>query len=208
MRALTALLLLGPSTPMLFQGQEFASSAPFLYFSDHGGELRDNVRKGRYEFLTQFPSVADPEVAGALAAPDAEETFRRCKLNLEERHSHREAYALHRDLIRLRRSRKAITQPARVDGAVLAPEAMALRFFSVEGDLLLVVNFGCDLDLSPAPEPLLAPPAASNWEPLWSSEAVKYGGQGTPPLRPDAVWNLPGESAVLFQPARITAERR
>jgi maltooligosyltrehalose trehalohydrolase len=205
-RAMTALLLLGPSTPMLFQGQDFASSAPFLYFSDHSDELRANIRKGRYEFLTQFVSARDPDVVDVLAPPDAEETFRRCKLNLEERRTHADASVLHRDLIRLRRSRKAITEPARVDGAVLAPEALALRLFSPEGDLLLVVNFGCDLDVCPAPEPLLAPPAAANWALLWSSESVKYGGRGTPPVRPSAVWRLPGECALLFGPARITAD--
>jgi maltooligosyltrehalose trehalohydrolase len=206
LRAMTALLLLGPLTPMLFQGQEFASSAPFLYFSDHSDELRENIRKGRYEFLTQFVSARDPEVRDVLALPDAEETFERCKLNLDERRTNGEAYALHHDLIQLRRSRKALTEARRVDGAVLAAEAMALRFFSPHGDLLLVLNFGCDLDLSPAPEPLLAPPAAATWELLWSSESVKYGGQGTPPVCPDAASRLPGEAALLFGPATGTAD--
>jgi maltooligosyltrehalose trehalohydrolase len=205
-RAMTALMLLGPATPMLFQGQEFASSAPFLYFADHAGELRDNIRKGRHEFLRQFVSVSDPEVGELLAPPDAEETFRRCKLKLDERRTHTEAYALHRDLLRLRRGRKAIAEPLRVDGAVLAAEAMALRFFSPEGDLLLVLNLGCDLDLQPAPEPLLAPPHSGHWVLLWSSESVKYGGQGTPPVHPNGLWRLPGESALLFGPAPLTAD--
>jgi len=205
-RAMTALTLLGPATPMLFQGQEFASSAPFLYFADHGEELRENIRKGRHEFLSQFSSVLDPEVAPLLAPPDAEETFLRCKLKLEERQTHRHAYALHRDLIQLRRSSKVITQPVRVDGAVLAPEAMALRFFSPEGDLLLIVNLGCDLELTPAPEPLLGAPAASKWSLLWSSESVKYGGHGTAPVHPNAQWWLPGESALLFGPVPMTAD--
>ena len=64
-RALTALLLLGPATPMLFQGQEFAASSPFLYFADHHGALADQVRKGRAEFLAQFPSIATAEVDAA-----------------------------------------------------------------------------------------------------------------------------------------------
>ena len=119
---------------------------------------------------------------------------------------HGRAYALHRDLIRLRRSRSAITQPVRVDGAVLAPEAMALRFFSPDGDLLLVVNLGCDLDLTPAPEPLLGPPAGAMWSLLWSSESVKYGGHGTAPVQPNAEWRLPGECALLFGPVPMTAD--
>ena len=44
-RAMTALLLLGPSTPMLFQGQEFATSMPFLYFADHNRGTRESRRR-------------------------------------------------------------------------------------------------------------------------------------------------------------------
>src|SRR5262249_54006392 len=57
-RALTALTLLMPGTPMLFQGQEFNSSAPFVFFADHGEELARVVRRGRARFLSQFPGIA------------------------------------------------------------------------------------------------------------------------------------------------------
>ena len=43
---------------MLFQGQEFAASSPFLYFADFDQELSAAVRHGRAEFLQQFPSLA------------------------------------------------------------------------------------------------------------------------------------------------------
>ena len=46
LRAMTALTLLAPGTPMLFQGQEFGSTRPFLYFADHDGELAKAVRDG------------------------------------------------------------------------------------------------------------------------------------------------------------------
>src|SRR5215471_12093004 len=102
-RAMTAWLLLGPSTPLLFQGQEFASSRPFLFFADHGGDLGAAVRKGRAEFLSQFPSLDDDRVRRVLADPGDERTFAACKLDLGERERHREAYAMHADLIALRR---------------------------------------------------------------------------------------------------------
>jgi maltooligosyltrehalose trehalohydrolase len=197
-RAITALTLLGPATPMLFQGQEFAATAPFLYFADHREELRGPIRTGRQEFLTQFASMSDPDVSHVLPSPVDRATFEQCKLDLSQRTAHGGAYALHRDLLKVRRETPAISRPARVDGAVIAPEALVIRFFSDAGDCLLVVNLGCDLDLSPAPEPLLAPPAGRQWTPLWSSETVRYGGQGTPPLHADSEWHVPGESAVLF----------
>ncbi len=94
-RAVTALLLLSPGTPMLFQGQEFAASSPFLFFADHVPNLAKVVAKGRREFLEQFASIAGPGSGSHLAKPESEDTFNRCKLNFAERESHAEYYALH-----------------------------------------------------------------------------------------------------------------
>jgi maltooligosyltrehalose trehalohydrolase len=199
-RAFTALLLLGPATPMLFQGQEFNASAPFLYFADQKEELQQPIRTGRREFLAQFDSLKDPDVVERLPRPEDPVNFERSKLDPAERTSHVEAMSLHRDLIALRRTDPVIgAQVARIDGAVLAPEALVLRFFGGEaGDRLLILNLGCDLDLSPAPEPLLAPRAPERWQVLWSSESVRYGGQGTAPVNPETEWHFQGEAAVLL----------
>jgi maltooligosyltrehalose trehalohydrolase len=204
LRAMTALLLLMPSTPMLFMGQEFGSSAPFHYFADHEPELAGKVRRGRAEFLAQFRSIATRETREKLPDPAAPETFERCKLDHTERDSHREVYELHRDLLRLRREETVFNaqEPRALDGAVLGSEAFVLRYFGVESDdRLLVVNFGSDLHLNPAPEPLLAPPAGKVWKTIWSSEAYAYGGTGTPPLETKNNWCLPGETAVVLAPA-------
>jgi maltooligosyltrehalose trehalohydrolase len=200
-RALTALTLLGPATPMLFQGQEFASSAPFLFFADHGGELKESIRRGRREFLAQFPSLSGPEVANALPSPVEEATFRKSTLNLSERQTHAAAYALHRDLLRLRLADAVIRRPRRVDGAVIAPEAFVLRYFGEAEDRLLVVNLGPDLDLAVLPEPLLAPPRGARWATIWSSESVQYGAQGSGALTTASTWHIPGNAAVLLGPA-------
>ena len=50
---MTTLLLLAPGTPMLFQGQEFAASSPFLFFADHKEELAKLIGKGRAKFLAR-----------------------------------------------------------------------------------------------------------------------------------------------------------
>ena len=68
-RAMTALLLLGPWTPMLFQGQEFGASSPFVYFTDMSGDLREAIRAGRFKFLAQFPSLASEEIQKQLPDP-------------------------------------------------------------------------------------------------------------------------------------------
>lgn len=203
LRALSAFLLLAPSTPMLFQGQEFGSSTPFLYFADHQGEVGRMVREGRAAFLAQFPSIDTPDMMASLPDPIDPDTFERCKLDFAERHTHAFIYALHRDLIWLRRQDPVFhAQSLRgVDGAVLSPQAFVLRFFGpASDDRLLVVNLGADLDLNPVPEPLLAPPCDTVWTILWSSEHPRYGGAGTPALETKNNWRVPAHAAVALHP--------
>ena len=207
-RALTAVLLLGPAMPMLFQGQEFAASAPFLYFADHQAELARLVRKGRTEFLQQFPSIATVEVAEALADPGDRATFERCKLDFSERERHPWAYALHRDLLRLRRDDPVFAAQGAhgVDGAVLGDDAFVLRFFGeADDDRLLTVNLGADLALDIMPEPLLAPPVSMRWTLLWSSEHPRYGGAGALSPATSGAWTIRGQSAVVLRPERNAA---
>jgi maltooligosyltrehalose trehalohydrolase len=200
-RALTALVLLGPGTPMLFQGEEFASSAPFLFFADHTPELNKLIRKGRKEFLWQWRTLRTEEMQNGFADPGDVATFERCKLDHSEREYHSGAYRLHRDLLKLRREDPVFSaqRPHAVDGAVLGPHAFVLRFFG-DGhpDRLLIVNLGMDLHMSPSPEPLLAPPAGMRWSLLFSTENLLYGGCGTPLLDPEQNWFIPGYAAVAL----------
>lgn len=198
-RALTALLLLGPQTPMLFQGQEFGSRAPFCFFADHEAGLAEAVRKGRREYLTQFPSVA--AASGRVPDPGDERTFLACKL--DRRRADPAALALHRDLLRLRREDPAVRAQAVPLGAVLGPHALVLRWGAgAEADRLLVLNLGAALDLSDRAEPLLSEPAPSRWTTLWSSERPEYGGRGAvDPVDGEGRWRLPAHCAVLLRPA-------
>ncbi|WP_046862640.1 malto-oligosyltrehalose trehalohydrolase [Microvirga massiliensis] len=205
-RAMTALMLLLPGTPMLFQGQEFWASTPFLYFADHKPELGRLVRKGREEFLSQFPNIASEEMSEHLADPRSPETFESCRLDWAEFDRNVEAVALHRDLLKLRRDHSAFARqrPGALDGAVLGSEAFVLRFFGDAGDdRLLLVNLGLDLDLRSIPDPLVAPPEDRLWYVLWSSEHPSYGGSGTPPIETESGWHLPGHAAVVMAAQRF-----
>ncbi|MGA0588275.1 malto-oligosyltrehalose trehalohydrolase [Dyella sp. KRB-257] len=72
-----ALLLLTPATPMLFMGEEWASTAPFLFFTDHQTQaLRDAVREGRRKEFAEFESYGKAE---EIPDPNAAETCDRSR---------------------------------------------------------------------------------------------------------------------------------
>ena len=82
--AATALLLCTPETPMLFMGQEWAASSPFLFFTDHHAELGELVTQGRRQEFQHFSTFADPTIRETIPDPQAESTFRASKLNWDE----------------------------------------------------------------------------------------------------------------------------
>jgi maltooligosyltrehalose trehalohydrolase len=200
---MSALLLLGPWTPLLFQGEEFGASNPFLFFADIGDtSVRDAIRKGRAEWLAPFLTVTQDEARRTLPAPDDPNVFARCKLDFSERQKNRELYDLHVDLLKLRREDSRFCQQSTggIDGAVLGPMSFVLRYFSESNDdRLLVVNFGDRQILHPASEPLLAPPSGCRWETLWTSDSSRYGGAGSMPVATAGRWFLTTESTVAFQ---------
>ena len=210
-RAMTALLLLGPWTPLLFQGQEFGGTSSFCYFADVGDEkLKEAVRKGRFKFLTQFPSAASAETQAILPVPHRVETYEYSKVDWNERNRNQVWLDLHRDLIRLRREDTCLSlQMRKVDGAVVRKNCLVLRFFGNDGDdRLLVVNFGSRFRVRAAAEPLLAPPPNCEWELLWTSDSVRYQGPGRVELEPDVEWLLAAQAALVLRPRLRSKPRR
>ena len=203
-RAITALLLLGPWTPLLFQGEEFGASSPFLFFADVGdASVREQTRRGRAELLAPFLSLSEEETLRNLPAPDDPEAFSRCKLDFSEREKNRHIYDLHADLLKLRREDSRFRQQSfgGIDGAVLGSASFVIRFFSeADDDRLLLVNLGERQILHPASEPLLAPPAGCRWVTLWTSDSPRYGGVDAVATATSKQWILPAESTVALRP--------
>ena len=202
-RAMTALLLLGPWTPLLFQGQEFGASSPFLFFAEiDNASVRDAIRRGRAKWLAPFLSLTEEQAWRSLPAPDDPQVFARCKLDFAERQKNLQLYDLHIDLLRLRREDLRFRQqrPGGIDGAVLGPASFVLRYFSKENnDRVLIVNFGESQALHPASEPLLAPPIGCKWETLWTSDSLCYGGAGAIAIANEEQWFLPAESTFVLR---------
>jgi maltooligosyltrehalose trehalohydrolase len=202
-RAMAAVLLLGPWTPLLFQGQEFGASSPFIFFADIGdASVRDAIRKGRAKWLAPFLSLTEQQAWQTLPAPDDPDMFATCKLDFSERERNHELYDLHIDLLKLRREDSRFRQQSSggIDGAVLGRASFVFRYFAAENDdRLLIVNFGQSHFLNPASEPLLAPPTGHKWKTLWTSDSLRYGGAGSIAVATQEQWILPAESAFALR---------
>jgi len=201
-RALVALWLLAPQTPMLFQGEEFDSSSPFLFFADHHEELGKLVAGGRAEFLRQFPSMDNEATRRVLDSPSARATFDKCKLDAGERDRNVQTVRFYRDLLRLRRDDLAFAMQRgdRIHGTVLSGEAFALRFFCDAGDRLVVVNLGVALHLESIADPIVAPPHGPHWRVISSTEDPAYGGDGACPVDGQDGWRIGGQQTTVLAP--------
>src|SRR5258705_2237137 len=83
-KCLTAILLLAPSPPLLFMGEEWGCRQPFLFFCDFDGELGEAVRKGRREEFKRFAAFQDPAARERIPDPLAQATFANCVLRWED----------------------------------------------------------------------------------------------------------------------------
>ena len=142
-RAATALLLLAPETPLLFMGQEWAASTPFLFFTDFPEPLGQQVTAGRRAEFGAFAAFADPALRARIPDPQAPDTFHSSRLRWEElaREPHASVLGLHRRLLALRRSHAAL-RPGSGECVVRALDAdtLLMRRGAAGAFLTLVVR--------------------------------------------------------------------
>jgi maltooligosyltrehalose trehalohydrolase len=140
-RAASALLLTAPMTPLLFMGQEWAASTPFLYFTDLEPELGALVTEGRRKEFADFPEFSDPKRRERIPDPQAVGTFEASRLRWEERDApgHREVLALYRALIALRLDEAAFGASDCLSVRALAPDDDTLVMRPEEGETCWVV---------------------------------------------------------------------
>lgn len=153
--AVSTLLLLLPTTPLLFMGQEWGASAPFLYFTDHEPELGAAVTRGRREEFAGFAGFADPHLRERIPDPQAESTFLRSKLDWQERGSgqHGRVLEVYRRAIELRRGDPVLREVSRRGLRAWADGDLLVVTFEARGARrALVVSFS-DAE-TPVPEPL------------------------------------------------------
>jgi maltooligosyltrehalose trehalohydrolase len=81
LRAVAAVYLLAPNIPMLYMGEEWGSSTPFMYFCDLGPELAPLVTEGRRKEFAKFAEFQDPQKRDTIPDPVDPQTFERSKLD-------------------------------------------------------------------------------------------------------------------------------
>ena len=147
--AATGLLLLSPQIPMLFMGEEWGSTAPFLFFTDHNDELAPLVREGRRREFAKFAAFQDAEKRARIPDPNAQATYGLSAPDAAEaeRPPHDAILAAHRRLLALRHARIIPHLPgARALGAQPIGDAAVLARWRL-GDgstLTLACNLGAE----------------------------------------------------------------
>jgi maltooligosyltrehalose trehalohydrolase len=149
LRAATAILLLAPSPPLLFMGQEFAAPSPFLFFCDFGADLAESVTQGRRREFARFERFANPEAQVTIPDPNDPATFERSRLDWEslDKEPHKGWLEYHRELLALRR-REIVPRLRHLRGseasyATLGDRGLLARWRLGDGSrLTLLANLG------------------------------------------------------------------
>lgn len=203
-RAASALLLLAPQTPLLYMGQEWACTTPFLYFSHHHEELGKLVTAGRRNEFRHFRLFADPHVRDRIPDPQAETTFQASKLNWAEREQpyHQGVWQLYQDLLALRQSEPALQPGGQFEVGAVNDRTLSLTRTSPNGPHTLQVVVA----LKPGTVAVLPEP---HWEIALTTEDPKFTPfSRMPKITRDAtsmVIHFPCPAAVVL---RSTSARR
>jgi len=151
LRCLSSILLLAPSPPLLFMGEEWGCRQPFLFFCDFAGELGEAVRKGRRDEFARFAAFAEPKARARIPDPLAEQTFKRSVLRWKDARgaAGRSWLEHYRTLLAIRTSEIAIRSLGPGRWRMLGERAFEVAW---QGGLTLLANCsGEDLILESIP---------------------------------------------------------
>jgi malto-oligosyltrehalose trehalohydrolase len=146
LEAAIALQLLCPQIPLIFVGEEDASTSPFLFFTDHNAALADAVREGRRREFSSFPQFSDQKLLAALPDPNAVATFEQSQPRPDPAAAARR-FELYQRLLGIRRREiipqlkgaRAVDAHAVGDASVIASWRMADQSL-----LTMACNLGAD----------------------------------------------------------------
>lgn len=186
LKLVAGITLLSPFLPLLFMGEEYGELSPFQYFVSHGDtDLVERVRQGRRKEFERFAwqgNVPDP------ASPD---TFMRSKLHWGEREhgQHRILLSFYAELLRLRKSISALSNPSKAMSKVevFEPDALIVERWHNQDRVVIFYNFGA------SPISVCYSLLSGTWERKLDSSEEKW--DGTRSLAPAS---LQGSDQVSF----------
>jgi maltooligosyltrehalose trehalohydrolase len=191
-------VILSPFLPLLFMGEEYGETAPFLYFTSHSDErLVEAVREGRKAEFAAFRWSGEPPPADELR------TFEHSKLqhHLRDAPQHRALLEMHRELLRLRRLTAGV-RSGTVE-AVAGDEActVVVRYSAAAGEMVVAMNFSGD-------DATVASPAQARLELLFDSASERWNGSGAPApgtIEAGASFRLAPGSALVYATPSVAA---
>ena len=180
---------------MLFQGQEFFSSSPFLYFTDHSEPLGSMVVAGRRQEFGAFAMFSDEKIREMIPSPQDPLTFQQSKLDWNEARFGGGALGVqfHRELIQLRRTLPVLIRSRESRSLVKSEVRDGVLFISIVNDAgraTIVLNLGR--------EATVAAGAIGDAEVVLHSEEARFGGSGGEVSLAGGMLTLPGRCAVVL----------
>ena len=173
-RAASALLLLAPQTPLLFMGQEWAASSPFLFFTDHEPELGRRVREGRLREFLSYRAFQESPALDRIPDPQDDATFLASRLDWSERDRERHAgtLRLYGALICVRRNELGLASadPWTFRASMLDECSVLLNYEDGEAQILIVFRLRGDGDSIVRLPALPGVGVAGTWGILLSTE--------------------------------------
>ncbi len=202
-RVASALLLAAPQTPLLFMGQEFAASTPFLFFTDHPEELGKLVTEGRRKEFAGFKAFDDKRMRQTIPDPQSKSTFLASKLDWSETERHAGTLTLYRELLRLRREDPvlSVNDRARTDAFAASAQVVVIHRWNESEHRVLVANFGQAVEIAPEWLERVEGGPDGGWEVLLSTDERRFGGEGRKPsIEPTRrTLVMPPRTATLYR---------
>ena len=193
----STILLFAPQTPLIFMGQEFAASTPFLYFTDHPEELGKLVTEGRRNEFQGFGAFQHETLRETIPDPQGEATFLGSKLRLEERSRHAGIHRLYRNLLHRRRDDPVLqhNDRTRTRAVTLGADLLAVHRWWQGEHRLLLANFGSARTVDLA---RIADLPGLDWQLSFATSEPDFGGSGDPVTIDRRAVSLPARTAVIL----------
>ena len=206
-RAISVLLLAAPMTPLLFMGQEWAASTPFLYFTDLDPGIGKLVTEGRRREFADFPGFSRPEAHERIPDPQAESTFLASKLRWEEQAAgeHQRCLALYRALLALRREHPTLRGADETSGTAASPDDESIVVRRADGGRVywIIARFKSagEVDLGTAAATLRTPLATRDLDLVLDTEHGEFAESPAAIDVTDALIRFARPGAVILREA-------